>query len=104
MQIKRVVPRKDIKLSFKDRNVADASDGYVACISQTLRQQFKHVASLENAMQAVPVLVDNSSQTELRHPKNIYTQYEPRIFTDEEVETLENSDAMKKFLKTAVDM
>ena len=55
-------------------------------------------------MQAVPVLVDNSSQTELRHPKNAYTQYEPRIFTDEEVGELEKSDAMKKFLKTAVDM
>ena len=55
-------------------------------------------------MQAVPVLVDNSSQTELRHPKNIYTQYEPRIFTQEEVEKLEKSNEMKKFLKTAVDM
>ena len=84
--------------------MADVSDGYVACISQKLRKQFKHVESLENAMQAVPVLVDNSSQTELRHPKNIYTQYEPRIFTDEEVDTLEKSAEMKKFLKTAVDM
>ena len=55
-------------------------------------------------MQAVPVLVDNSSQTELRHPKNVFTQYEPRIFTEEEVAKLENSEEMKKFLKTAVDM
>ena len=104
LQIKRVVPRKNVKLNFKDRNVADVSDGYVACISQKLKQKFKHVETLENAMQAVPVLVDNSSQTELRHPKNIYTQYEPRIFTQEEVEKLEKSNEMKKFLKTAVDM
>ena len=96
LQIKRVVPRKDVKLNFKDRNVKDVSDGYVACLSQKLRKQLKHVEQLENTMQAVPVLVDNSSQTELRHPKNIYTQYEPRIFTDEEVEKLEKSDEMKK--------
>ena len=55
-------------------------------------------------MQAVPLLVDNSSQTELRHPKNIHTQYEPRIFTEEEVAELENSEKMKQFLKTTVDM
>ena len=69
-----------------------------------MKKQLKHVEELENSMQAVPVLVDNSSQTELRHPKNIYTQYEPRIFTDEEVEKLEKSDEMKKFLRNAVDM
>ena len=99
-----MVPRKDAKVNFNDRNVADVSDGYVACVSQKLKTQFKHVESLENAMQAVPVLVDNSSQTELRHPKNIFTQYEPRIFTEEEVSKLENSEEMKKFLKTACDM
>ena len=90
MQIKRVIPRKDVKVHFKDRNVADVSNGYVACVSQKLNKQFKHVETLENAMQAVPLLVDNSSQTELRHPKNIHTQYEPRIFTEEEVAELEN--------------
>ena len=91
-------------MKFQDRDVKDVSDGYVACVSQKLRQQFTHFKTLENLMQAVPVLVDNSSQTELRHPKNIFTQYEPRIFTEEEVEKLEKSEEMKKFLKTTVDM
>ena len=49
-------------------------------------------------VQAVPILVDGSSQTELKHPKNVYTQYEPRVFTPEEVDALWNSEAMKKFL------
>ena len=104
MQIRRVIPRKDVQVKFQDRNVADVSDGYVACVSQKMQREFQHVQSMENAMQAVPVLVDNSSQTELRHPKNVFTQYEPRVFTEEEVEKLENSEEMKKFLHKAVDM
>ena len=48
--------------------------------------------------QAVPILVEGSSQTELKHPKNVYTQYEPRVFTDDEVATIWESDEMKKFM------
>ena len=46
----------------------------------------------------MPILVEGSSQTELKHPKNVYTQYEPRVFTDEEVATIWESDEMKKFM------
>ena len=42
--------------------------------------------------------MEGSSQTELKHPKNVYTQYEPRVFTDEEVATIWESDEMKKFM------
>ena len=43
-------------------------------------------------------MVEGSSQTELKHPKNVYTQYEPRVFTDDEVATIWESDEMKKFM------
>ena len=46
----------------------------------------------------MPILVEGSSQTELKHPKNVYTQYEPRVFTDDEVATIWESDEMKKFM------
>ena len=55
-------------------------------------------------MQAVPVLVDGSSQTELKHPKNVFTQYEPRVFTEEEVEVISKSKEMEGFLHKVVDM
>jgi hypothetical protein len=48
--------------------------------------------------------VEGSSQTELKHPKNVYTQYEPRIFSEEEVEVIWNSDPMKKFLARMDDV
>jgi hypothetical protein len=48
--------------------------------------------------------VEGSSQTELKHPKNVYTQYEPRIFSEEEVEVIWQSDAMKCFLTKMDDV
>ena len=46
----------------------------------------------------MPILVEGSSQTELKHPKNVYTQYEPRVFTADEVTKIWESDEMKKFM------
>lgn len=55
-------------------------------------------------LQAVPILVEGSSQTELKHPKNVYTQYEPRVFSEEEVTAIWESPQMKKFLTKAEEM
>ena len=65
---------------------------------------FQTIESMEHAMQAVPVLVDSSSQTELKHPKNVHTQYEPRVFSQDEVDQLAKSKEMNKFLTKAVDV
>ena len=104
MQIKNTKPRKNEEVVFEDRNVSDVGDGYVACESQYDPRQFRNVESMEHAMQAVPVLVDGSSQTELNHPKNVFTQYEPRVFTEEEVEVISKSKEMEGFLHKVVDM
>ena len=55
-------------------------------------------------MQAVPVLMDSESQTELKHPKNVFTQYEPRVFSEEEVDVISKSKEMEGFLHKVVDM
>ena len=99
-----MVERQDEGVNFSDRNVMDVNDGYVACESQHDPRQFRNVESMEHAMQAVPVLVDSSSQTELKHPKNVFTQYEPRVFSEEEVEVLSKSKEMERFLHKVVDM
>ena len=104
MQIKNTKPRKNEEVVFEDRNVSDVVDGYVACESQYDPRQFRNVESMEHAMQAVPVLVDGSSQTELKHPKNVFTQYEPRVFTEEEVEVISKSKEMEGFLHKVVEM
>ena len=43
------------------------------------------VGCMDRGMQAVPVLVEGGSQTQLTHPKNVYIQYESRSFTKEEL-------------------
>ena len=91
-------------MTFCDRNVDDVSDGYVASESQYDPREFRNVESMEHAMQAVPVLVNGSSQTELKHPKNVFTQYEPRGLSEEVVEVISKSKEMEGFLLKAVDM
>ena len=89
---------------FTDRDVDDVGDGYVACESYKDIHVWEHVDEMERAMQAVPILVEGSSQTELKHPKNVYTQYEPRVFTEDEVATIWDSPEMKKFMNKAEEM
>ena len=73
---------------------------YFAIIEYTVELTISDYYKLES-MWAVPVLVDGSSQTELKHPKNVYTQYEPRVFTNEEVAKIWESNEMQKFLSKA---
>ena len=104
LQIRRVIPREDKPIKFENRDVDDVQDGYVACESQHDPRTFKTIESMEHPMQAVPVLVDSSSQTELKHPKNIHTQYEPRVFSEEDVEVIAKSEEMTRFLRKVVDV
>ena len=52
-------------------------------------------------MQAVPVLVEGGSQTQLTHPKNVYIQYESRSFTKEELTDTFSSGGFQSFLSQA---
>ena len=99
-----MVELQDEGVNFSDRDVKHVIDGYVACESQHDSRQFRNVESMEHAMQAVPVLIDNGTQTELKHPKNVFTQYEPRVFTEEEVEVISKSKEMQTFLHKVVDV
>ena len=99
------MPRKTKRLNFKDRNVADVKDGYVACESYNdASKPFKHASVMDRAIQAVPTVVEGDSQTELKHPKNIGIQYEARVFNPEEVIEIWKSPQMKSFLKNAEKM
>ena len=57
LQIKRTVPRQVTELSFHDRNVDDAPDGYVSCDSYKDNREWRHVEKMERGMQGVPILV-----------------------------------------------
>ena len=56
---------------------------------------------MDRGMQAVPVLVEGGSQTQLTHPKNVYIQYESRSFTKEELTDTFSSNGFQSFLSSA---
>ena len=56
---------------------------------------------MDRGMQAVPVLVEGSTQTQLMHPKNVYIQYEPRKYDEEEIKQICESETLKQFLSQA---
>lgn len=56
---------------------------------------------MDRGMQAVPVLVEGGTQTQLTHPNNVYIQYESRSFTKEELKETFESKSFKKFLSRA---
>ncbi len=112
LQVKRSAPRADDdKAEFTDRNVADAKDGLVFCESLPADVVFKkksgaktiwsHVAAMDRAVQAVPVVTEGQSQTELKHPKHVAIEYEARVFSNEEVAELWKSAEMRSFLEKA---
>ncbi|XP_040571556.1 dynein axonemal intermediate chain 3-like [Lepeophtheirus salmonis] len=90
--------RRYVNREFEDRDVNDATDGYVGCDAYNDTIKWGSVHSMERGMQAVPVLVDNSAQTELKYPKNTYCQYESRVFSEEQIKEHMESDEMKQFM------
>ena len=61
----------------------------------------EQVGCMDRGMQAVPVLVEGGSQTQLTHPKNVYIQYESRSFTKEELTDTFSSNGFQSFLSQA---
>ena len=56
---------------------------------------------MDRGMQAVPVLVEGGSQTQLTHPNNVMVQYESRKFTTEELTETFGSKGFKGFMNQA---
>ena len=99
----KLAPRKvgPKSWNFTDRNVDDVKDGYVSCEPFQDTTEWGQVGCMDRGMQAVPVLVEGGTQTQLTHPKNVYIQYESRSFTNEELKNTFDSKPFKKFLGKA---
>ncbi|XP_029285354.1 LOW QUALITY PROTEIN: dynein axonemal intermediate chain 3 [Cottoperca gobio] len=82
---------------FSDRNIADAKDDYQHCASyQDSRFSIKQMQR-DCGMQAVPRLQSSSAQTQWKFQRNVFTQYTPRELSDEEKETILQSESLKNF-------
>ncbi|XP_030289808.1 dynein axonemal intermediate chain 3 [Sparus aurata] len=82
---------------FSDRNVADAKDGFLECVSyQDSRFSIKQMQR-DCGVQAVPRLQSSSAQTQWKFQRNVFTQYVPRELSDEEKENILQSESLKSF-------
>uniref|UniRef100_A0A3Q2NPG9 Dynein axonemal intermediate chain 3 n=1 Tax=Fundulus heteroclitus TaxID=8078 RepID=A0A3Q2NPG9_FUNHE len=87
-------------LSFSDHNSADAKDSHVQCAPyQDSRFSIKKLQS-DRGTQAVPRLQSKSCQTLRMVPKDTFTQYEPRVFSVEELETILQDESLKNCCAT----
>ncbi|XP_058964872.1 dynein axonemal intermediate chain 3-like [Pocillopora verrucosa] len=71
-----------VPVTFGDRNVSDAKDGFVECPSFEDDGFSLLKKELDKGIQAVPVLTDNGNQTEWRKPRNAVTQYSARTLEE----------------------
>ena len=102
----KLAPRKvgPKSWNFSDRNVDDVKDGYVSCEPFQDTTRWGQVRCMDRGMQAVPVLVEGGTQTQLTHPNNVFIQYESRSFTNDELKETFESKGFKKFLNKAETM
>nr|CAB3267719.1 WD repeat-containing protein 63 [Phallusia mammillata] len=93
---------------FKDRDADPASTdqglsaSYLSCNSYSDKNYTLKKAELDNAVQAVPELVDGSSQTDWKHPVNASVQYEPRSISAEEAKAAQDTPEFEEFVKDAL--
>lgn len=59
---------------------------------------------MERGMQAVPILMENGTQTHLTHPKSVYIQYESRSFSGDEMRKAMSSEKFKSFITKAQNL
>ncbi|MBN3313246.1 WDR63 protein, partial [Atractosteus spatula] len=86
------------QVQFTDRNASAAKDGYIECPPYQDKSFCIKQLERDTGTQAIPDLWDSSTQTQWKFPKNTWTQYVPREFTEEEKENCMNSENLRNFI------
>lgn len=98
VSVKRIRKEFGAPAMFKDRNVADAKDGYVECAQYDDKTFDLKKKELDKSTQAIPTLKEEGTQTDWKYPRNANTQYYPREFSDKEKEAIQNSKNLPNFV------
>ncbi|XP_061682135.1 dynein axonemal intermediate chain 3 [Syngnathoides biaculeatus] len=73
-------------VSFSDRNVTDAKDGNLECVSYQDRRFNIKLLQRDCGVQAIPILQSSSAQTQWKYMRNNCTQYTPGELSKSEKE------------------
>ncbi|XP_030583005.1 dynein axonemal intermediate chain 3 isoform X2 [Archocentrus centrarchus] len=87
---------------FSDRSAADAKDSLLRFASyQDSRFSIK-LMQRDCRTQAVPRLQNSSAQTQCKFHRDVFTQYEPRDLSEEEIESILSSENLKTFCNSVI--
>ncbi|XP_015210607.2 dynein axonemal intermediate chain 3 isoform X2 [Lepisosteus oculatus] len=86
------------QVQFTDRNASASKDGYIECPPYQDKSFCIKQLERDTGTQAIPDLWDSSTQTQWKFPKNTWTQYVPREFTEEEKENCMYSENLRNFI------
>lgn len=99
VSVKRMRKHFGAPVTFGDRNSIDGKQGFIECLSYEDKNFDLKKMELTTATQAVPQKKDSGTQTTWKYPRNANTQYYPREFSTRELEELDKSDKLLKFVK-----
>ncbi|XP_040216499.1 dynein intermediate chain 3, axonemal isoform X2 [Rana temporaria] len=98
--ISRVRREFGAQVTFSDCNASDVKDGYMECTSYQDKRFNIIPKERDTGIQVVPLLQEESTQTQWTYPQNACTQYEPREFSEEEKQELLTSKDLKDFINS----
>ncbi|XP_061884164.1 dynein axonemal intermediate chain 3 isoform X1 [Entelurus aequoreus] len=90
-------------VSFSDRNVADAKDGNLECVSFADRRFNIKLMQRDCAVQAIPDIQSSSAQTQWKYMKNSCTQYTPGELNEKEKEKTLDPKSINDFCNTVAN-
>ncbi|KAG2461605.1 WDR63 protein, partial [Polypterus senegalus] len=99
-KISRIRREFGAPVKFSDHSAVKEKENYAECPSYpdktfNIKQMEKNAG-----IQAIPMLVEASTQTKWKYPKNACTQYSAQEFSDEEKQKLFTSKSLKDFINS----
>ncbi|KAM5148884.1 dynein axonemal intermediate chain 3 [Mantella aurantiaca] len=98
--ISRVHREFGAQITFSDCNASDVKDGYKECTSYQDKRFNIIPKERDTGTQVVPLLQEQSTQTQWTYPQNACTQSQPREFSEEEKQELLSSKDLKDFINS----
>ncbi|XP_028667360.1 dynein axonemal intermediate chain 3 [Erpetoichthys calabaricus] len=99
-KISRIRREFGAPVKFSDHSAVKEKENYVECPSY--QDKTFNIKQMEKnaGIQAIPMLVEASTQTKWKYPKNACTQYSAQEFSDEEKQKLFTSKSLKDFINS----
>jgi len=85
---------------FGDRDANDTYFEYKSFKDSSIEEI--ELLQINEGIQAIPELTESSTQIDWYRPVNSSVQYEPRSFTEKDIEEIENSDELANFVRNNI--